>query len=444
MFTPSQVALYAGAPASPEVLTHTGVVIDVTVSGSTINHEVLAHTGVVVDLTIPTKTAGGSGQDYLDDFNRADAGSLGADWTAVNGTMLIEQNEAYFGDIAGAGQLQRHRYDFASDTDDVRVGVDNTLRSVGGYCDHRIMARWDHDGTFTTWSFYELRIDSNGDAIINRVVGGTETDIGTVESGMTYSLPETWEMEITGTNPVVIEVFRNGVSVGSVNDSDATRIQVGSMAGIGGFTAGGSPSDVRMDNFTFADAGAGGGTAGADTLPVARAIAHTGVTVDVTVSSTLTETGGGETVTHTGVAVDLAVAATTAPGAITIAHTSVAVEVAPTATTAQAFTAAHTGVTVEVAVAATTAPAARAVAHTGVAVNVAPTATTGPSAATLAHTGVAINVAVGLLTISQGDIVVTIITGDLIVGLHAGDPFASIEASAPISSLVVKEPILVP
>ncbi len=194
-----------------------------------------------------------------DNFNRADANTLGANWQTMNGTIGIRSNLMSFGDLSGtatggAGELQRHRTTTQVALEEpVVVEAKVVGFATGGYSDARIMARIGHDGTFTTWHMYELRVDSSGAAILNRIHGTTEeSSHHTFESGMTYSFPETWRMEINGTNPVHIEVFRNGVSVGTFNDTDASRIPAGRYGGIGGFTSGGTGS-VRMDDFRFAD-----------------------------------------------------------------------------------------------------------------------------------------------------------------------------------------------
>lgn len=177
-----------------------------------------------------------------DDFNRADASTLGAGWVDVAGTMGTISNHAYFGDSFGSGQLQRHRFNNTVGQADMYAKIDAVSFSTGGYSDMRVMARWS--GT----SFYELRIDNGGGWTLTRVVGATETDIAS-GSGLSYSLPETWTLEVYGTSPVNVRVLRDGAEVTTYQDSDATRITSGDAGGIGGYTAGGSPSDVTLDNY---------------------------------------------------------------------------------------------------------------------------------------------------------------------------------------------------
>lgn len=238
-----------GSPTPTSTVT---AVASVVVSPSTVGavtptaSATVTATAVVGTGTVPAPIADtGGGTVVTDDFDRTDADTLGGDYTAISGTGAIRSNRFYNGDSTGggAGTLQRHRHDTALPDENMYVQAVIHGFASGGYSDARLMARWTG-----TNSFYELRVDSNGAAILNRVtVGGEESSHHTFESGMTYSFPETWRMEVVGTNPVQFDVLRNGVSVGTFDDSDGSRIQTGVLAGLGAFTSGGSGA-VTMDD----------------------------------------------------------------------------------------------------------------------------------------------------------------------------------------------------
>lgn len=201
------------------------------------------------------------GTTYTDDFTRANANSIGGSWDSVSGTGAIRSNAFYNGDDTGggAGTLQRHRHQTALPSDDMFTEITVNGFATGGYSDARLMVRWSTDT-----SFYELRIDTNGDAILNRVTsGGEESSHHTFETGMTYSFPETWKLTVSGTTTVALEAFRNGVSVGTFSDTDGSRIQTGAKGGIGAYTSGGTGA-VTIDDYSHGELSGGGSPIDAD------------------------------------------------------------------------------------------------------------------------------------------------------------------------------------
>lgn len=198
----------------------------------------------------PTVDTGASGAAYTDNFDRADSADLGADWTPVAGGMRIDGNEAYIGTLGStAGVLHRERHSGTLAVDHY-AQADITQLSAGGYSDLRIMVRWTG-----TDSFYELRVNNAGEWYVNRVTSGGETDI-TSGTGLTLALPETWRLEVEGTGATVtLTVKRNGSTVATYDDTAGSRIISGANAGIGGYTAGGSPPDATLDNYASGDLG---------------------------------------------------------------------------------------------------------------------------------------------------------------------------------------------
>lgn len=189
-----------------------------------------------------------------DDFNRAEASSLGANWTNTGSTTIgVRSNQCYFGDSWGAGEQHRMRYTATALSGvDQYVEFDITTLPSTGYGDARIMARFS-----SATSAYEFRRDNAGSWYVNRITSGGETDIVSGSAG-TFSATETWRMEVSGSGATVsIAVYKDGVQQGSTySDTDASRITTGTTVGIGGYTASGSPSDVFMDNWAGGDLGA--------------------------------------------------------------------------------------------------------------------------------------------------------------------------------------------
>lgn len=212
----------------------------------------------------------GIGDQFTDTFDRADANTLGGDWTAVAGTIGIRSNRADFGDAVGAGQLQRHRHNGSLASAEMYAQATINSFPTGGYSDARIMARWSTDT-----SFYELRVTNSGAWALARVTSGGETDVAS-GSGLTLALPEVWKLAVQGTTTVRISIYRDGVELANYADSSASRIQTGTHGGIGGFTAGGT-GEVTIDDYSH---GISGDQAGDAQVATATATAEWDTTGD--------------------------------------------------------------------------------------------------------------------------------------------------------------------
>lgn len=161
--------------------------------------------------------------------------------------MRIDTNTAYAGTLGStAGVLHRERWEGGTlPSADMAVQATIAQLSTGGYSDLRVMARWSG-----ATSFYELRVNNAGEWYVNRVTAGGETDIAS-GTGLSLSLPEVWRLEVTGPGATVsITVRRGGAVVSSFSDAAGDRITTGNQAGMGGYTAGGSPPDIRLDDWS--------------------------------------------------------------------------------------------------------------------------------------------------------------------------------------------------
>lgn len=190
---------------------------------------------------------------HSDDFNRADSGSLGANWAVLSSTSIgIKSNACYFGDDFGAGESHVARY--IGDTSTSDVFTEGTITTLsGGYADSRLAARFQSGADTCYW----FRRANDGTWALARRVAGVDTDIGS--GSLALSLPETWRIEASGTGATVtITVKRGGVTIDTISDTNAARITSGTRGGLGGYGASGVV-DVRMDNFSFGDLVSGPG-----------------------------------------------------------------------------------------------------------------------------------------------------------------------------------------
>lgn len=183
-----------------------------------------------------------------DDFNRADNSSLGANWTNTAGSTIgVKSNRCYFGDDYGAGELHRVRYTgTALSSVDHYVQTEVVTLPASGYGDVRVYARFA-----SAAQGYELRVNNSNEWWLTRIVSGGDVDLVGPTSATAVG---TWRLEVSGTSPVSLRVYRNGVQQGSTyDDSSGGRYTTGTTCGIGGYTAGGSPSDVTQDNWSSGD-----------------------------------------------------------------------------------------------------------------------------------------------------------------------------------------------
>lgn len=208
-----------------------------------------------------------------DNFNRAEDSSLGANWSVLSATTIgVKTNAAYFGDSWGAGELHVARYATLLNSLDHYSQATTVLLPSTGYGDIRLFAR-----LIDVSNFYYWRINNSSEWYLVRVNGGTETDLqGPIAAG-TFSSTDVWKLEVTGTGATVsLKVYKNGTQQGSTySDTSGSRHVTGAYVGIGGYTAGGSPSDVKIDDFS-------GGIVTAGSSVTGTAVGNFGFTGTVT------------------------------------------------------------------------------------------------------------------------------------------------------------------
>lgn len=177
-----------------------------------------------------------------DDFNRANSGSIGSNWSHIDNGLTIVSNTA-----TGATLSVSHREIWATS-----VGTEQTVEAVvssfptgGSYCDARIVARHTNVGGS---SFYELRYNNAGAYFLVRNVGGGETTLSN-SSGAAISVPETFRLEVEGTGgTVTLRVYRGGVLQGTATDTSGSRLTSGDYGGIATYS---DVASIAFDEFTI-------------------------------------------------------------------------------------------------------------------------------------------------------------------------------------------------
>lgn len=216
----------------------------------------------------------------IDDFNREDASTLGANYSATGSQSLaIVSNQARHTGVGStsSGNL-RTAETYANDQYAIGTMVGKTANSYW-----TIYVRSD---ATTDNSYFVAWGGGGNDWYLNKKVGGSESTL--VSGTRSWADGDTMEVRVTGT---LIEFYHNGVLVDDATDSDHTSGDPGleiyrDSAGSQGF-----------DQFEAGDIGGGGPTAitgtGSMNLPVSPTVAGSG-TVDTPGSPTaIFDVGGG-------------------------------------------------------------------------------------------------------------------------------------------------------
>lgn len=157
-----------------------------------------------------------------DTFNRADAGSLGANWAEfVNGYKIVS-NQA---DAVNAGSPGQRAYYIgaAAGTDQFSAATVGTGLATNGGFDTRVFVRLSGSGT--TVNGYELAWgDTRGtNVVIFRLDSGGETTLQT--TSLTVAPGDVMRLEVEGST---LRAYQNGVQIGTnVTDANHTTGEVG-------------------------------------------------------------------------------------------------------------------------------------------------------------------------------------------------------------------------
>lgn len=168
----------------------------------------------------------------LESYNTSSAGYT----SILNGNNLIVNSATgrVFAEVDSLDIIYRLTTGLGNLTGDYSAAITTSCgqAGAGGYVTVRNQANG---------SCYDLDLGSNtGQFRLWKSVAGTFTQVATFTGPSIANATEfELKLKVTGTNPVVLEGFVNGVSVGTFNDSAADRLQTGTP-GFGVFRTSGN------------------------------------------------------------------------------------------------------------------------------------------------------------------------------------------------------------
>jgi hypothetical protein len=198
-------------------------------------------------------------QIATDNFNRADAGSLGANWGDLNpnwGTSDIASNQVVGAGNGGGGQAARW-IGAGSFTDDQYSILEVRALSFSGAANRigvLVRGSADTDGSRDFYSAF-VELNSAGPTyttVLMKTVNGTETTIASTSNA--WSVGDTIELEVEGT---ALRVFRNGTQIEALDSTDSAL-----STGLPGLITSGDASVAIGDNWVGGNITGGGGGGG--------------------------------------------------------------------------------------------------------------------------------------------------------------------------------------
>lgn len=170
-----------------------------------------------------------------DNFNRADAGTLGGSWTAIVGTWTIVSNQAECNDDdGGTGYYARYDTDVGG-SDMYAEAVTNSTQTSGGSNAGPVVRM--RSGATTS---YQFTTNLNDSCAFWRVVAGAETQIATFTAAVAAG--DTLRLEAIG---ATLRAKVNGAIVAFTQD---TNISDGQRGGLNGYNNVGTDV-VRVNDF---------------------------------------------------------------------------------------------------------------------------------------------------------------------------------------------------
>ncbi len=175
---------------------------------------------------------GGGGRTSIatDNFNRADSGSLGANWSDLYpgwATTDIGTNRAVAADTS---QPQVARWNGAGTFTDDQYAKAVVATRVWQSANYRtgvlVRASADIDANRDYYAFllqHDNDIGQPTTTILVKCVNGTETTLATAASGIAWAANDTIELEVrtSGAN-AALKCFRNGVEITAMATTDST------------------------------------------------------------------------------------------------------------------------------------------------------------------------------------------------------------------------------
>jgi hypothetical protein len=181
---------------------------------------------------------------FLDDFTRTDNMYLGTNYIVGYGSFTTNGTKAVAGPDVGSGSFARYVGSLPTTNYSV-TGVMNIPTTTSYWSG--VMARSPLPDSVSS-DFYsaEIRTSSGGQIGLWRRNAWVWTQLGTtISTPIAAGTNQTVKLVATGTNPVHLEVWLNGVQMISYDDSSVSRITTGQPGMFSYVPAGG----VQYDSF---------------------------------------------------------------------------------------------------------------------------------------------------------------------------------------------------
>ena len=184
---------------------------------------------------------------FHDNFNRADDDNVGSNW-AADGVLGLDadilNNKLRFATIS-APTMMPTTLAAHDDVADCSVAVEqHSANCDGGPCVRASGVIADTEPTAYAVDAFDTSVEFHryNDSNTPTILGSTS---------VTRAVGDEWKLEVTGTDPVALKVFQNGVQRGTTyNDTAGSRI---TAAGRSGLVVWSSGADSDWDNFTVDD-----------------------------------------------------------------------------------------------------------------------------------------------------------------------------------------------
>lgn len=177
---------------------------------------------------------------FVDDFNRTTG--LGTAWTVQHGSYSTDGNFAVSGTMTTSGTGNWAALVPALGTNDYSVSADLTVPS--GSLDSGLVARSSDSANFDR-NLYSAQIATDGNIYLYRRNDWNWTQLAAIAAGITANTSYNLKLMVSGSSPVHLEVWLNGVQKITFDDSSTSQITTG-VPGMVNYD-----TSVKYDNFTI-------------------------------------------------------------------------------------------------------------------------------------------------------------------------------------------------
>ena len=176
---------------------------------------------------------------FTDNFNRTTG--LGANWSVFAGSYTTNGSQAVSGTMTSSGTGNWAKVTAALGTNNYSVAADIIVPT--GSLDSGLVARSNDSVNFDS-TLYSVQIATDGHVNLYRRNSWNWTLLSSVATTITAGTSYNVKLITTGSNPVHLEVWLNGVQKIVFNDSSTSQITTGAVGMINYDTS------VKYDNFT--------------------------------------------------------------------------------------------------------------------------------------------------------------------------------------------------